>query len=69
MTADDILQDAARLTRRYAAQIVDGRRHGMNCAKAPHSDHPGGYLHSEDDDTPYDVDGISYCGRCHVALN
>lgn len=24
--------------------------------------------HAPDDDTPYDVDGVSYCGRCHHAL-
>ncbi len=34
------------------------------CAKAYH-DQRGGYLHAADDDRPYDVDGVSYCGRCH----
>ena len=33
------------------------------CEKVPHT--RDGYLHSEDDDGPYDVDGVKYCGRCH----
>jgi len=41
--------------------------HGVTCPKAAHSN-TGGYLHAESDDTPYDVDGYSFCGRCHVAL-
>lgn len=39
------------------------------CRKAPHDNPDGGYLHGEDDDTPYDVDGALYCGRCHYACN
>jgi hypothetical protein len=39
------------------------------CQKAPHNDPSGGYLHAEDDDKPFDVDGVMYCGRCHVALD
>lgn len=27
-----------------------------------------GYLHSAVDDRPYDVDGLTYCGRCHGFL-
>ena len=27
-----------------------------------------GYLHDANDDTPYDVDGVKYCGRCHLAM-
>lgn len=41
--------------------------HGVSCPKAPHGPE-GGYLHDEDDDRPYDVDGVSYCGRCHFFL-
>ena len=41
-------------------------RHGIDCPKASHT--RDGYLHGEDDDTPYDVDGLSYCGRCHRSL-
>lgn len=41
-------------------------QHGVNCDKVMHT--ADGYLHGPDDDKPYDVDGVSYCGRCHVAL-
>lgn len=40
--------------------------HGVNCEKKPHDG--SGYLHAEDDDGPYDVDGCTYCGRCHSAI-
>jgi len=40
--------------------------HGKTCVKV---DHVGnGYLHGDKDDTPYNVDGCLYCGRCHRAL-
>jgi hypothetical protein len=38
-------------------------RHGFDCQKVSHTD--AGYLHGMFDDRPYDVDGVSYCGRCH----
>ena len=38
------------------------------CEKVPHEQR-GGYLHAEDDDTPYYVDGLRYCGRCHHFLD
>ena len=41
--------------------------HGVNCEKVKH-DKSGGYLHADDDDRPYDVDGVMYCGRCHICL-
>lgn len=40
--------------------------HGVTCEKITHKG--GGYLHHEDDDSPYNVDGLTYCGRCHYAL-
>ena len=40
--------------------------HGKTCYKVDHIG--GGYLHLTDDDTPYDVDGCVYCGRCHIKL-
>jgi hypothetical protein len=40
--------------------------HGVDCPKVPHMGK--GYLHMEHDDSPYDVDGCKYCGRCHHAL-
>lgn len=42
--------------------------HGKNCPKVMHNP-TGGYLHGANDDRPYDVDGVGYCGRCHVALD
>lgn len=41
--------------------------HGKDCAKADHGERTG-MLHAADDDTPFDVDGVLYCGRCHTAL-
>ena len=43
--------------------------HGVNCEKAKHDARRGGYLHNSDDDGPYNVDGLSYCGRCHRVLD
>lgn len=40
--------------------------HGTNCPKVPHVG--TGHLHAEDDDKPFDVDGVLYCGRCHHCL-
>lgn len=42
--------------------------HGVNCQKSIHDRMMTGYLHSENDDRPYDVDGVKYCGRCHFVL-
>lgn len=42
-------------------------QHGVSCEKVPHGNKTG-MLHGPDDDRPYDVDGCSYCGRCHHAL-
>lgn len=38
--------------------------HGIDCRKVDHLLTQGA-LHGADDDTPYDVDGQNYCGRCH----
>lgn len=40
--------------------------HGVDCDKVYHLGE--GYLHRADDDTPYPVDGLMYCGRCHTYL-
>jgi hypothetical protein len=42
--------------------------HGESCEKAPHENREGGYLHGPEDDSPFDVDGVMYCGRCHQYL-
>lgn len=39
------------------------QQHGRDCPKVEHVG--AGYLHDAADDRPYDVDGVSYCGRCH----
>lgn len=41
-------------------------RHGYDCVKVMHT--RTGYLHDELDDRPYDIDNVTYCGRCHLAL-
>ncbi len=41
--------------------------HGKTCQRQEHT--KGGYGHDFDDDSPYDVDGVSYCGRCHHCLD
>jgi hypothetical protein len=41
--------------------------HGSDCFKILH-DRGNGYLHDENDDSPYMVDGVKYCGRCHSAI-
>ena len=43
--------------------------HGKTCPKKPHDNREGGYLHGDDDDTTYWVDGWLYCGRCHRAMD
>lgn len=42
-------------------------RHGVSCVKRYHVSSAAGYgyMHADDDDGPYDVDGVKYCGRCH----
>lgn len=40
-------------------------RHGVDCRKVLHKTGTA-YEHGEYDDNSYDVDGVSYCGRCHV---
>lgn len=34
------------------------------CPKVPHIGM--GYMHEEDDDGPFVIDGVTYCGRCHL---
>lgn len=41
--------------------------HGVSCPKVRH-DSTDSYMHRKDDDGPYDVDGVNYCGRCHTSL-
>ena len=39
------------------------------CQKVEHGLIENGYLHGRDDDGPYTVDGINYCGRCHQYMD
>lgn len=40
--------------------------HGSTCEKVKHTG--GDYSHGHNDNGPYDVDGVKYCGRCHNPL-
>lgn len=51
-------RDAADRRKRLA--VV---RHGIDCRKSEHQGE--GYMHGASDDSPYSVDGLTYCGRCH----
>jgi hypothetical protein len=51
---------------RKIAEAMPEFRHGIDCEKVPHTGE--GYLHGENDNLPYDVDGWKYCGRCHKVL-
>lgn len=42
-------------------------RHGTNCEKVEHGSRCG-YLHDSEDDSPFSVDGVYYCGRCHHVM-
>jgi hypothetical protein len=42
-------------------------RHGIDCPKAPHVG--TGHQHGEEDDAPFNDDGVDYCGRCHHCLS
>lgn len=42
--------------------------HGLTCTKVIHRKGEG-YLHDQDYDGPYDVDWVTYCGRCHTWLD
>lgn len=52
-----------RVTIRHSDCTEDFKR----CNKILHTG--TGYLHGDNDDTPYDVDGCVYCGRCHQSLD
>ena len=52
---------------RRIGHVSQVRIHGQDCNKAPHIG--TGYLHDVNDDLPYDVDGVTHCGRCHEYLS
>lgn len=71
-------QGLSDVRREGAERSMTEKIHGKTCPKAPHLPDPripvarqgpnDGWLHAEDDDKPYDVDGLFYCGRCHEWL-
>lgn len=42
--------------------------HGVDCRKVTHLGTGAGYVHGANDDAPYNVDAVWYCGRCHAWL-
>ena len=61
----EIESEVSRLEEKYETPDPPVR-HGVDCGKVPHE--AEGYLHGAHDDGPYDVDGLTYCGRCHEAI-
>lgn len=49
--------------------VSSGEAGVMTCPKMPHDNPNSGYLHAADDDSPYSVDGLLYCGRCHYSCS
>ena len=52
---------------RISGQFDNMLRGVGQCRKVYHEE-TGGYLHGANDDRPYDVDGVTYCGRCHLCM-
>lgn len=70
--SDRLRREMAEVAREIGGTAGDAPevfiRHGYNCPKKPHAPGCTGYMHDENDDRAYDVDGETYCGRCHVWL-
>jgi hypothetical protein len=69
MVSDCVPDGIVIVTKKTLAALLSspqGGAHGIICHKATHVG--DGYLHNSDDDTPYCVDGVYYCGRCHYAI-
>ena len=63
-----LLEENRNLYKEMEGKVLVPITHGMNCKKVEHNtgNMPDyGYLHENGADTPYDVDGVTYCGRCH----
>jgi hypothetical protein len=59
-----LYQTAMAIIEKIDGRPFTGVRHGFDCPKAAHKGR--GHLHAENDDSPYHVDGVRYCGRCHA---
>lgn len=64
--ADEYVKRNDRGKSQVDGKPFPGIRHGFDCPKASHNG--CGHLHAENDDSPYHVDGVRYCGRCHVCF-
>lgn len=51
--------------RKPKEEVTEAKPCLLSCRKVPHDNPRGGYMHGEDEDGPYDADGVLYCGRCH----
>lgn len=58
---DELVEDCNAILR---GEIV----HGVNCQKVEHNDPAFTFEHLDDDDGPYPLCGVFYCGRCHHRL-
>ncbi len=58
----------AEIKRLSAPALRASETTAPTCAKVLHDVMKVGWLHAADDDSPYDIDGVAYCGRCHVAM-
>lgn len=47
--------------------MITNSKPELTCQKVEHVGE--GWLHDAADDTPFDVDGVMYCGRCHRSLS
>ena len=61
MTAKELRDELQALRAAHRTSYVI---HGRTCEKVRHLG--AGYLHGAHDDASYDVDGVAYCGRCHM---
>ena len=62
MTGDE--RREFRALNRAASERERGSLPAAQCPKVPHVG--DGHLHDANDDSPFDVDGVAYCGRCHA---
>lgn len=59
------------LETKQANLLTCGTNHGVDCRKVLHCCEGGysfGWMHHADDDFPYFLNNVKYCGRCHQAL-
>lgn len=57
-----------RVERRWRLDLCPEFLHAGDCPKFIHAEGVC-YLHEPDDDSPYEIDGVMFCGRCHGWLS